>query len=212
MVITCPSCNRSFNLTRKAPELFKCPKCGYSTPFTNILEASHSAAPGTKINVPGDGMASSPTQATSGAATQIAVGQNSEEQKTRVVAGLQGEGDQKTQVVASLQQVPAVLQVMANRSIVKVLPLRPGQHTLGRLSSDSTATIKIAPDISMSRIHALMQTVKGPDGSMQFAIKPAKTSNPVYVNNKPIAQGTAAILRSGDVIIMGQTTVVFQRK
>ena len=80
---------------------------------------------------------------------------------------------------------------------------------LGRLSLDGTATIKLTPDIAMSRIHAGMRTVMI-NGELVYQINSAKENNPVFVNGKPIAKGKAFNLKSGDTLKMGDTTMVFR--
>ena len=37
MIITCPSCNRRFDLQRRPPKQFRCPKCGFTTAFSEVL-------------------------------------------------------------------------------------------------------------------------------------------------------------------------------
>ena len=37
MVIQCPSCGRKFNLERRPPLTFRCPKCSFTTPFSVLL-------------------------------------------------------------------------------------------------------------------------------------------------------------------------------
>ena len=84
-----------------------------------------------------------------------------------------------------------------------------GNYELGRLSSDSNAKIKIAPDMAMSRIHAGMRTTKI-NGQIVYQITSVKNENPVYVNNQPVGKGKACSLKNGDMIRMGDTTMVFR--
>jgi len=124
---------------------------------------------------------------------------------TKVVASLQ----YKTAVVPSLQQKKGVLQVSFNGHPYSTIPLPFGSFDLGRMSSDSSAKVKITPDMSMSRIHAGMRTTKI-NGQTVYQITSAKNENPVYVNNQPIGKGKAYSLKNGDVIKMGDTTMVFR--
>lgn len=101
------------------------------------------------------------------------------------------------------------MQVSFNNHPFSTIPLPFGNYELGRLSSDSNAKVKITPDLSMSRIHAGMRTIKM-NGQIVYQITSVKDENPVYVNNQPIKKGKAYSLKNGDQIKMGDTTMLFR--
>ena len=79
-----------------------------------------------------------------------------------------------------------------------------GRYIMGRKSSDSTAQIKLMPDMSVSREHAVL-IIQQKENDFIVGIQPNKSNNPVFVNNKAIPYGKIAILNNGDVIRMGNT-------
>lgn len=86
--------------------------------------------------------------------------------------------------------------------------LNPGIYVLGRMSSDSTATLQIAPDISISRQHARM-AVQVVGGKLMAQIMGLKEYNPVLINSKILPHGKHYTLKPGDVIQLGQTRCIF---
>lgn len=86
--------------------------------------------------------------------------------------------------------------------------LNQGIYVLGRKSSDSTATLQLAPDISMSRQHARL-AVQLVGGRLMAQIIGLKASNPIIINGKMFAAGQPYTLKSGDKIQLGMTRVVF---
>ena len=79
-----------------------------------------------------------------------------------------------------------------------------GRYIMGRKSSDSTAQIKLMPDMSVSREHAVL-IIQQKENDFIVGIQPNKSNNPVFVNKKAIPYGKIAILNNGDVIRMGNT-------
>ena len=173
MIIKCPYCGRRFELQRRPPETFCCPKCSYKVPFSVILQEQHSektmAAPASGAPVTAGGEPQ-------GLPTSVINGQGD---KTVVVEGLNG--GLKTRLIPELQQKSkGILQVSFQGMSFGTISLPHGNYyNLGRKSSDSTAQIKITPDIAMSRIHAGMRTVKTPAGQIVYQITSVKTENPV---------------------------------
>lgn len=84
MIIKCPYCGRRFELQRRPPETFCCPKCSYKVPFSVILQEQHSektmAAPASGAPVTAGGEPQ-------GLPTSVINGQGD---KTVVVEGLNG--------------------------------------------------------------------------------------------------------------------------
>lgn len=204
MIIQCPSCKARYELERRPPKMFHCRKCSYTAPFREILHpAQEDPQPDTLPTHTDD-----PYTPSAQAASETKVVQSLQGDPTKVVAGLSGDG--KTIVVQSLQPPrKAVLQVFFNGKPFSTVPVPFGSCSLGRRSSDSKAKVQITPDMSMSRLHASMRLTKV-DGQFVYQITSAKDSNPVYVNNKPIAKGKACNLKSGDMIKMGCTIMVFR--
>ena len=86
--------------------------------------------------------------------------------------------------------------------------LNQGIYVLGRKSSDSTATLQLAPDISMSRQHARL-AVQMVGGKLMAQIIGLKANNPIFVNGKAYAAGQPCTLKSGDKLQLGMTRIVF---
>ena len=183
MIITCPNCGCKYNLTRKPPVTFHCRKCSFTIPFNILLNEANknTSMESTSSSEMGNVTNSSVPQSPIGSASTIV------EKKTK-----------------------GILQITFNGKNFGTINLPHGNFfNLGRLSLDGTATIKLTPDIAMSRIHAGMRTVMI-NGELVYQINSAKENNPVFVNGKPIAKGKAFNLKSGDTLKMGDTTMVFR--
>ncbi len=189
MIINCPNCGRKFLLKHKPGKTFRCPKCTFSAPFQVVIEGSRDSKPITKHE-------------------EAKPETNNE--KTVVMSGVTNGVGEKTQFVANLQSPKRYALIVTFQGMdFGRLPLpTSGQFTLGRRSNDSNAQIKLAPDVSMSRLHAGMRVV-GQGVNTAYQITSVKETNPVFVNGRPVPKGTPCQLRPGDVIMMGQTTVRF---
>lgn len=86
--------------------------------------------------------------------------------------------------------------------------LNQGIYVLGRKSSDSTATLQLAPDISMSRQHARL-AIQLVGGRLMAQIIGLKANNPIIVNGKICPAGHPCTLKSGDNIQLGMTRLIF---
>lgn len=204
MIITCPNCGCKYNLTRKPPVTFHCRKCSFTVPFNIVLYENKNSLSMVSTNAEGNSGINirSISQQTMGGETVV-------EEKTRVVDSLRL--SEKTSLVPGLQQKSkGILQItFKGRNFGTIVLPRGNFFNLGRLSSDGNANIKLTPDISMSRIHAGMRSVSI-NGQIVYQINSAKESNPVYVNGKPIPKGKAFNLKSGDMLRMGDTTMIFK--
>lgn len=197
-IIKCPQCGNLFRLYKKPSKTFHCPKCEYSAPFKDVMKSSMSS---TKVDTPSN---SSDAAQQENPTRVVDFGE-----KTRVVDA----GD-KTKLVPGLQQ-PAnktgMFQVLFKGSGIGVVRLpQSGEFTLGRRSSDGGAKIKLAPDKTMSRIHAGMRTVRNNQGAIAYQITTIKPDNPVYVNSVMIRRGEIYLLKPGDKVQMGETTLIFK--
>lgn len=213
MIITCPNCGRRFNLERTPPTLFRCPKCAFTVPFNIVLNGQGGNLKKDVTNsdeLQQTATVDGPSLPTDGGQRTCVV--EDLQNKTRVVEGLGGDSA-KTKMVASLQRKSrALLQMTYGGRSWGVINLPHGKpFNLGRNSADSNAQVKLTPDKSMSRIHAGMRTLMGPNGNVLYQITSAKNDNPVYVNNVPIPKGKACTLKSGDTIRMGDTTILFRQ-
>lgn len=83
-----------------------------------------------------------------------------------------------------------------------------GVYILGRKSSDSNATLQIAPDITMSRQHARL-SIQIVAGRLMAQIVGLKENNPIFVNGKMYVAGQPCTLKSGDNLQLGSTQVIF---
>ncbi len=209
LIIRCPKCNQQFRLQSKPSAMFRCPKCKFASPFDIIIDAARKeaedAARPSQTN---------PGLTTTGNATRA---QGAAGNETRVVAGLAGGVktqfvpglNAKTKLVPELQpQKKAVLRMTFQGRVCgdKELPLS-GTFTLGRNSSDSSATVKLTPDKSMSRIHANMRVDAA---AKAYQICTVKNTNPVFVNGTALPVGKMCNLKVGDKIKMGDTTMTFR--
>lgn len=206
MIITCPCCGRRFNLERRPPVTFRCPKCSFSAPFSTILNERNSAE--SNLNNTQDGHREIPVNEDTSNKTKV-VSSLVDNGHTKVVDGLPNGGD--TFVVPALQPISkkGVFMISFQGRQYGTISLPFGNFEIGRNSSDSKAKVKLTPDMSMSRIHAGMRTTKI-NGQMVYQITSVKNDNPVFVNNCPIAKGKAYNLKNGDQVRMGDTIMVFR--
>lgn len=102
-------------------------------------------------------------------------------------------------------QAKAFITVIGNNAR---FVLNQGIYVLGRKSSDSTATLQLAPDISMSRQHARL-AVQMVGGKLMAQIVGLKANNPIFINGKVYAAGQPCTLKSGDKLQLGMTRIIF---
>lgn len=192
-IIKCPNCNSHFKLNQKPSKTFCCPQCQHKAPFDEILRQASSNVTQSE---PNQTIPSENTATLAGEATRVVnVGE-----KTILVPGLQPQPIK----IATLNI--AFKGVNIGRT---TLP-QSGSFNLGRRSSDSAAQIKLAPDMTMSRVHAAMRAIRGNDGSIHYQITTIKPQNPVYVNGIMIKKGKVYTLKSGDRIQLGDTLLTFK--
>lgn len=102
-------------------------------------------------------------------------------------------------------QLRAYLTIVGSNS---KFVINQGVYVLGRRSSDSKATLQLAPDISMSRQHARL-AVQLVGGKLMAQLVGLKADNPVIINGKAYTAGKPCTLKSGDKLQLGQTRMVF---
>ena len=181
-VITCPACKQRYRVSNipASPKPFVCKKCGYTTALSNLLPAQPITMTGDATPAP----ATAPTPATPVPRSTKPAGTK------RVGGGL---------------EVKAYLTVAGNGT---KLVLTPGVYILGRKSSDSMASLQIAPDISMSRQHARL-TVRQVGGKVMAQVIGLKAENPVIINDKILPAGQPYTLKVGDCMRLGATRVIY---
>lgn len=182
--MSCPGCHKQYTVKTQNPDTlgskeFRCPKCGFSAPFSILL---------------GNQVADNPALH-----THIAGGMPQN-------GGLSPVAGQKTKVVEQMAAQPPMYLVVS--STERSYRLMPGVYILGRASSDSKATLRLAPDPYMSRQHARL-TVTAAYGKVQCQLSGLASANPIYVNNKKLEEGSAVTLKYGDKILLGMTEVLF---
>lgn len=192
LIIKCPKCNSLFKLNQKPSKTFICSKCQYKAPFDEII--SQAVSPGTRQE-PYSEKIETKTQNLEGEATKVV----NFGEKTMLVPGLQKAEDKTAVLSIAFKGV----------TIGKATLPKSGNFNLGRRSSDSAAQIKLAPDMTMSRVHAAMRTVRGIDGRIAYQITTIKPENPVYVNGVMIGKGKICTLKAGDRIQLGETVLTF---
>lgn len=181
-IITCPVCKQRYKATKipSTPKPFVCKKCGYSAPINSVLQKD------------------TPSQLVTNSEATNTITSTNNDVSPKIAPGT------KVRAGAALE-VKAYLTVMGNG--VKFV-LVPGVYILGRKSSDSKATLQIAPDISISRQHARL-TVQSVGGKVMAQIIGLKNDNPVIINGKALSVGLPQTLRSGDRLQFGTTSVVY---
>lgn len=185
--ITCPRCRRTFSLKTSNPasvmsKQFRCPKCGCSAPYSSLMSsAGVQDNPALHTHIVGGGLV-----------------QNS----------MGTFGEKKTRVTG--QAMMGMKLSLVVESTGASFPLMPGTYILGRASSDSKATLKLAPDPYMSRQHAKL-VVKITTGPTLCELSGLTSTNPIFVNGKMLNLGHTVRLSSGDKILLGMTTVILRR-
>lgn len=95
----------------------------------------------------------------------------------------------------------------------KTKGLKEGSNTIGRSDAHMPSTVMIEGDPEMSRRSAEINVVrvKGvPDYVYTFSI--IKSTNPIFINGRPIGFGNKVRLNYGDTICMGRTTILFDKR
>ena len=199
--IRCPGCRRGYKLTTENPmtlrmKMFRCPKCGFAAPFSMLLGTGQPDNPSLETHI--GGQPANPLETHIGGldrtlhVTSMPTGRGS---KTRVSPGSKGGGGHSLRVLSTGAS----------------FPLMPGIYILGRDSSDSRATLRLAADPYMSRQHARL-TISVASGKAVCQISSLSTTNTLFVNGKEVPKGKVLTLRHGDKILMGMTEIVYSEK
>lgn len=106
------------------------------------------------------------------------------------------------------EKAPAVLPYLLHTG--RQYNLKEGKNIIGRKALKSEATIQIdTNDKTMSRQHCSIDLKRLPDGTFKAVISNYKNLNLTKINNVEIADGDIIRLSKGDMITMGETTIVF---
>ena len=213
--IACPQCGRKYNLKAPNPaalmtKTFNCPKCEAKVAFAPLLrKAGIPLSPDSPV-IPGgihDGRAIPPTGMNSG------VNINPNSPVTNLITG---DGNQVAATGHTMVAGPAGKKLAGGvgqrgffliKESGKVIPLAQGRHILGRDSSDSGATLRIAPDPYMSRRHAHLEVVAIGGGVLRSMITGLNSGNDIFINGGRIRPGATVQLTPGDEILLGMTTL-----
>ena len=110
--------------------------------------------------------------------------------------------DGKTHVASRGNLVSLVVETTG-----RTFSLAQGVYTLGRDSSDSRASLRIAPDPYMSRLQAGLEVSPGTSGT-KCRVVGLNATNPVFVNNVRLEPNTGVSLKNGDRLLLGMTKVI----
>ena len=92
----------------------------------------------------------------------------------------------------------------------KIVELKQGINTLGRMSPNSSATIQLpTKDSFMGKNHARIEVKKKTDGVFDHRLSDNESKNGTFHNNERLETGDVIKLVPGDVIRMGHTVFKF---
>lgn len=85
----------------------------------------------------------------------------------------------------------------------KTFGLSRGRYTLGRDSADSKASVRLAPDKYMSRLHAGISV-----GNGSARLTNQSNTSPIVVNGRKLEFGRSVEIHPGDNIQIGATKII----
>ena len=95
----------------------------------------------------------------------------------------------------------------------QILELREGSQVLGRLAKTSTADLQIGSDDYndpyMSRQHMKINVVNTASG-LQHQLVEIGSKNIIKLNDKDISRGDVIVLKFGDKLTLGNTTLILE--
>lgn len=221
--ISCPTCGHKFNLkapnpTALASRTFTCPKCNNSAPFARILQMAGLTVPTPVTGQQNGGLQGAHPRTNLGGVQQSSrtIPHQPYAQGSKTVAHQGGQAN-GIDPVGSTQYfgnsgpgpVPGKKSYLVIRETGRAIPLKPGQYILGRDSSDSGATMRLAPDPYMSRRHAHLSVALGVDGLMRLTITGMNSQNDIFINSCRLYPGASAQVNPGDEILLGMTNLKY---
>ncbi|MDR0836588.1 MAG: FHA domain-containing protein [Tannerella sp.] len=88
--------------------------------------------------------------------------------------------------------------------------LQEGENTVGRKAKVCTASICISTDDkTMSRNHLKIEVKKNPKGGYFHCLSDNNSINHTLYNGKSIESGDIVVLKDGDKLVIGKTTIRF---
>lgn len=106
----------------------------------------------------------------------------------------------------------AELVQMADGIKVKVFPIDREENIVGRISQSEPADIIIKDDPYLSRKHLCIKKIKQKNEAYEYMVFDLKARNKTKINNTSLKEGEKIFLKDGDVIVAGNTTLVFNIK
>ena len=113
-----------------------------------------------------------------------------------------------TLIVTNAKQTTSALGCLVVESSGVRLPLKAGHNVIGRKATTSTATIQIDGDRYMSRQHISIDAITIA-GRYRHQLEVLPATNSTKLNGEPLSQGDIVILKPGDHIQLGRTTLLF---
>lgn len=108
-------------------------------------------------------------------------------------------------------------QASASQQIVSLVfegrgyPLEEGRNIVGRKAKKPQANVQIpTDDLYMSRQHCVINVTTMDDGRKKAVLSNFQNKNDTLINGHQIGSGDAIILQNGNMIKMGETTVMFK--
>lgn len=89
--------------------------------------------------------------------------------------------------------------------------LREGTTVVGRYDEDYPSDISLKGDNMMSR-QSIAITIEADEYGFDFKLRVQNATNPIKVNGKRIKVGEELLLEFGDVILLGNSKLVFDRE
>lgn len=192
IVISCPGCKKSFNLSAEnigslVNRNFTCKSCGFTASFRLVLPK----------HIVAKSMQQASLETHIGGASSV---------PPPPPVPTSGKAPNETRV--SVHQ-PLHIPHLLVKSSQQDFPLQPGEYIIGRNSSDSKATLKLAPDPYMSREHAKL-VVRVENGQTIIGITGLKANNPIIVGQgKILPHGKMFKVQNGNVMKLGNTIIQF---
>lgn len=100
----------------------------------------------------------------------------------------------------------AVIGVIKVEETGRTHQLQMGTNVIGRVATTGTADLKISTDPYMSRRHLQIDVVDGPTG-IEHRLVEIESKNIIILNGKPIQRKDVLVLKFGDKMVLGKTTV-----
>lgn len=184
--IICPNCSTVLdvkNSKNEAVKLITCPSCKVP------LRVKFGAAPPPQ----------QPLDALSYKAT------DQEEAKTHILSRKTKKADRAEETIVNKKPYLKVGNTL--------YALRPGENTIGRKATTSTASVQIdTNDLYMSRRHVCINIRMLSTGKIQATLRNDHNKNTTLVNKQPLEEGDEVVLNDGSSFQIGDTTVYYIEK